>query len=103
MLSGVNCVNNEQKNRENIKQKSIKIKIQAHSTALYMVLFQSSFAICVPQKVVYKNLAVIGPQRVEKQTPVYILLLSRQSYIQTSLHKKFLKKLYKTMNFDLYT
>ena len=33
------------KNRENIKHKSMKIKIQGYLTTLYMVLFQSSFAI----------------------------------------------------------
>ena len=33
------------KNRENIKHKSMKIKIQGHLTTLNMVLFQSSFVI----------------------------------------------------------
>ena len=35
-----------------------------------MALFQSSF---VPHMAVYKNLAVIGPQWANKQTPVRIL------------------------------
>ena len=34
-----------------------------------MVLFQST---SVPDKTVYKNLVVIGPQRTMKLTPVYI-------------------------------
>ena len=33
------------KNRENIKHKSMKIKIQGHLTTLFMVLLQSSFLI----------------------------------------------------------
>ena len=33
------------KYRENIKHKSMKIKIHGHLTTLYMVLFQSSFVI----------------------------------------------------------
>ena len=46
-----------------------------------MVLFLSSFVIFCSTQGNYKNLAVIGPQRVKKQTPVYILLLSTQSSI----------------------
>ena len=86
-------------------------------------------------------MTVFCPQRAEKLTPVYILLLSRQSsifylpyllqvalqnllcceiqyfpkrliyqfstfkdfYTQTSLHNKFLKKYYKTMNYETST
>ena len=55
----------------------MKITNQGHLTALYMVFFQYTFLIfCSTQ-----NLAVIGPQRAKKQTPVYILLLSRKSLI----------------------
>ena len=43
------------KNRENIKHKSTKIKIQGYLTTLYMVLFQSSFVIfCSKHGSLYK-------------------------------------------------
>ena len=56
----------------------MKIKIQQHyAWYFFSLLLQSS----VPDKAVYKKLAVIGPQRAKKQTPVYIFLLNRQSSI----------------------
>ena len=57
----------------------MKIKIQGYLTALYMVLFQSTFVIFCSRQGSLKILAVIGLQRAKKQTPVYILLLSRES------------------------
>ena len=47
----------------------MKIKIQGHLSTLCMVLFLV-FQSSVPQMAVYKNLVVIGPQWVKKQTPV---------------------------------
>ena len=61
-------------------------KCEDNLTALYMVLFQSSFVIfCSTHGSLWQFLAF------------------KNLYIQTNLRNKFLKKLYKTMNFDLHT
>ena len=61
-------------------------KFDDNLTTLYMVLFQSSFEIfCSTHGSLWQFLAF------------------KDLYIPTNLRNKFLKKFYKTMNFDLHT
>ena len=63
-------------------------------------------AIVTPSKGPEQALTVHGTFSVQFYNPLFLtwqFLAFKDLYIQTNLHNKFLKKLYKTMNFDLHT
>ena len=62
------------------------MKYEDNLTTLYMVLVQPSFVILC-----------------STHGSLQRLLAFKELYIQTNLRNKFLKKFYKTMNFDLHT